>query len=195
MVIPVGKTEIRIQRPGYAIIGIAEASAPHMLSLKEAEKIVVMHCIIGNQRDIVPATDLLTKVETGHGKRIAENFHVVDTGKRNLLRQVFPRHFHAHGIEEGIGGIFADQYASGQRRQYAEAGSEGQNRHEIHPEGGKRRMALVGDEIVGIEGVIGLERYAFAGEIAPVERFEMGLGEIAEESLRADVVILVLGGI
>lgn len=81
------------------------------------------------------APDLLTQVNAGHSQRVAENFHVVDAGKRDLLVEVFAGYFTSYGIEEGIGRFFSDQYASGKGGQEAEMGGKRQDRHEIERQG------------------------------------------------------------
>lgn len=151
MAVAVGKAEIGIQGAGYAVIGVSQAAPPDMFPFEQAEKVVVVNAVIGNQGDIMAAPDLLTQVNAGHGQGVAENFHVVDAGKRDLLVEVFAGYFAPYGIEEGIGGFFSDQHASGKGRQEAEVGSERQDGQEIDRQGRKGGAAFVGDEVVGID--------------------------------------------
>lgn len=128
MTIAVGKAEICIQGPGNAVIRIAQTAAPYMFAFEEAEKIIVMNAVIGDQGNIMSFADALAQMQTGYGQGIVENFHMVDPGKGYLLRQVFPGHFSPYRIEEGIGRIFPHQDAPAERGKEAEVGAKGQDR-------------------------------------------------------------------
>ena len=52
------------------------------------KKIVVMNAIVAGQRDIIVPRNTLPELEASHHDRIIQDFHMIDPGKRQLLRQI-----------------------------------------------------------------------------------------------------------
>ena len=87
MRITVGHAERCTQRTGNTVIGISQAASPKAFPLQQMKKIVVMNAIVAGQRDIVVPRNTLPELEASHHDRIIQDFHMIDPGKRQLLRQ------------------------------------------------------------------------------------------------------------
>lgn len=88
MRITVGHAERCTQRTGNTVIGISQAASPKAFPLQQMKKIVVMNAIVAGQRDIVVPRNTLPELEASHHDRIIQDFHMIDPGKRQLLRQI-----------------------------------------------------------------------------------------------------------
>ena len=88
MRITVGHAERCTQRTGNTVIGISQAASPKAFPLQQMKKIVVMNAIVAGQRDIIVPRNTLPELEASHHDRIIQDFHMIDPGKRQLLRQI-----------------------------------------------------------------------------------------------------------
>ena len=88
MRITVGHTERCTQGTGDTVISISQTTSPKASPLQQMKKVVIMNTIVTGQRDIIVPRDTLPELETGHYDRIIQNFHMIDSGKRQLLRQI-----------------------------------------------------------------------------------------------------------
>ena len=117
MRITVGHAERCTQRTGNTVIGISQAASPKAFPLQQMKKIVVMNAIVAGQRDIIVPRNTLPELEASHHDRIIQDFHMIDPGKRQLLRQITSERLSTDRVQERISRNSSDQDTPVKRRQ------------------------------------------------------------------------------